>query len=124
MPEPAPQQPSLAPERGLDRSAELAEFQVWAAENGLDDMPADSPHEPEVTETPEVLGQLAIEFADTELQVDFDLTPATGHIEVRVKADLAARLFLFPQIDNRIGRESVVTSSSARESIVKNVGGN
>jgi hypothetical protein len=124
VPEPAPQQPSLAPEQEVDRSAELAEFQVWAALHGLDDMPADSPQEPEVAEIPEDLGQLAIEYAAAEPQADFDITPATGHIEVRVKADHAARLYPFPQIDNPISREPVVTSSSAREAVVKNVGGN
>jgi hypothetical protein len=124
VPEPAPQQPSLAPEQEVDRSAELAEFQVWAALHGLDGMTADSPQEPEVAEIPEDLGQLAIEYAAAEPQADFDITPATGEIEVRVKADHAARLYPFPQTDNSISREPVVTSSSAREAVFKNVGGN
>jgi hypothetical protein len=81
-------------------------------------------YEPEVTEKPEDPGQLAIEYAVMEPQVASDPAPATGYIEVRVKADRAARLFPFPQINNLTGRESVVTSSAARESIVKNVGGN
>ena len=124
MPEPAPQQPGLAPEQEADRSAELADFQVWAALHGLDGMSADSPQELEVAEAPEDLGQLAIENAVAEPQADFDITPAPDNIEVRVEVDHAARLHPFPQIDNSISRELAVTSSSARGAVNKNVGGN